>query len=102
MYPIKDYPNPITRELIDLANEYGQSLEFAKDPKVRGDARRFVRFRFTNRPEMRAFERFGARSRLPGDAAGGRGRGQRRVHDDVSCRGGLMTYKPLKSAYPMR
>ncbi len=58
MYPIKDYPNPITHELIDLAAEYGQSLEFAKDPKVRGDARRFVRFRFTNRPEMRAFERF--------------------------------------------
>ena len=58
MYPIKDYPNPITRELIDLAAEYGQSLEFAKDPKMRADVRRFVRFRFTNRPEMRAFERF--------------------------------------------
>jgi hypothetical protein len=58
MYPIKDYPNPITHELIDLAAEYGQSLEFAKDPKVRGDAQRFVRFRFTSRPGMRAFKRF--------------------------------------------
>lgn len=58
MYPIKDYPSPITRELVHLAAEYGQSLEFAKDPKIRGDAHRFVRFRFTNRAEMRAFERF--------------------------------------------
>jgi len=58
MYPIKNYANPITRDLIDLAAEYGLSLEFVKNPKVRADARRFVRFRFTNRPEMRAFERF--------------------------------------------
>lgn len=57
MYLIKDYSNPITRELIELAADYGQSLEFAKDPQVQGDARRFVRFRFTSRPEMRAFKR---------------------------------------------
>lgn len=58
MYLIKHYPCPATRELIELAAEYGQSLEFAKDPKIRGDARRFAQFRFTNRAEMRAFERF--------------------------------------------
>lgn len=58
MYPLRDYPNPITRELIALAAEYGQAIGFAKDPKVRGDTRRFALFRFTNRAEMRAFERF--------------------------------------------
>jgi hypothetical protein len=58
MYLIKDYPSPITRELIDLANEYGQAIAFARDAKARGDTRRFAQFRFTNRAEMRAFERF--------------------------------------------
>jgi hypothetical protein len=58
MYPIKDYPNPITRELIDLANEYGQAMAFARDSKARGDTRRFAQFRYKNRSEMRAFRQF--------------------------------------------
>lgn len=58
MYPIKDYPNPMTRELINLANEYGQDLTFAKEPTERSGERRFVRFSFSSRPAMQAFQRF--------------------------------------------
>jgi hypothetical protein len=58
MYLIKDYPNPITRELIDLANEYGQAIAFGRDAKAPGDTQRFAQFRFTNRAEMRAFRQF--------------------------------------------
>jgi hypothetical protein len=58
MYLIKNYPSPITRELIDLANEYGQAMAFARDAKSRADTRRFAQFRYKNRSEMRAFRQF--------------------------------------------
>jgi hypothetical protein len=58
MYPIRDYPNPTTRELIALANEYGHPLEFANEPRFRDDTRRVARFRFTNSAEMKALHRF--------------------------------------------
>ncbi len=58
MYAIREFGNPVTRELIDLAAEYGLAPEFTRDAHARGGGGRCARFRFASRAEMFRFRGF--------------------------------------------
>lgn len=58
MHAIREYRNPITRELIDLAAEYGLAPEFVSDAQPRGGSARCARFRFAGTAELEVFRSF--------------------------------------------
>lgn len=58
MYVVRDYHNPITRDLIALAEQYGQPLKFSRPAPRRIGASRFAQMSFPSTSGMLAFRRF--------------------------------------------
>lgn len=58
MYAIREFGNPVTRELIDLAAEYGLAPEFIRDTHAHRGGGRCARFQFVSCTKMSRFRGF--------------------------------------------